>query len=237
MDTIIGGGADGRLRGGDAGDVLSGGDGDQRIEAGAGDDYLAGGEGNDTLAGGAGADLLDGGYGDDASDAGEGDDFVWLFEGEDRVTLGPGADTLGIELAETGAEDRYGIGATVVADFDPAEDRIALGVSGVDAAGEEVEVDPLAGFLDSDGDGLLNAADEAVYGSEGGIVLDLGLALSRALGRDDIEPHVQTVRLLGVEELDLERNVAPLGEAYGGFAASHEDLLAAAADAGVIEVA
>jgi Ca2+-binding RTX toxin-like protein len=237
MDTIIGGGADGRLRGGDAGDVLSGGDGDQRIEAGAGDDYLAGGEGDDTLAGEAGADLLDGGYGDDASDAGEGDDFVWLFEGEDRVTLGPGADTLGIELFEGDPADRYGVGATVVRDFDPAEDRIGAAVSGVDAAGERVEVDLFAGFLDSNGDGVLNAADEAVYGSEGGIVLDLGLALSRALGRDDVEPYVQTVRLLGVEELDLERNVAPLGEAYGGFAASHEDLLAAAADAGVIEVA
>ena len=237
MDTIIGSGADGRLRSGDGGDVLSGGAGDQRIEAGAGDDYLAGGEGNDTLAGGAGSDLLDGGYGDDASDAGEGDDFVWLFEGADRVTLGTGADTLGIELAETGTEDRYGIGTTVVTDFDPAEDRIALGVSGVDAAGRRVEVDPLADFLDSDGDGLLNAADEAVYGSEGGIVLDLGLALARALGRDDLGPQTQTVRLLGVEELDLERNVAPLGEAYGGFAASHEDLLAAAADAGLIGIA
>ena len=237
MDTIIGGGADGRLRGGDGGDVLSGGAGDQRIEAGAGDDYLAGGVGNDTLAGEAGADLLDGGYGDDASDAGGGDDFVWLFEGEDGVTLGPGADTLGIELAETGTEDRYGIGATVVADFDPAEDRIGAGVSGVAAAGEPVKVDPFAGFLDSDGDGLLSAADREVLGTGGGIVLDLGAALARALGRDDLEPHVQTVRLLGVEELELERNVAPLGEAYGGFAASHEDLLAAAADAGVIEVA
>ena len=72
---------------------------------------------------------------------------------------------------------------------------------------------------------------------EGGIVLDLGLALSRALGRDDVEPHVQTVRLLGVEELDLGRNVAPLGEAYGGFAASHEDLLAAAAEAGLTGIA
>ena len=77
------------------------------------------------------------------------------------MTLGPGADTLGVELAETGAEDRYGIGATVVADFDPAEDRIALGVSGVNAAGEGVEVDPLAGLLDKNGDGLVNAADEA----------------------------------------------------------------------------
>jgi Ca2+-binding RTX toxin-like protein len=237
MDVITGNGADGRLRGGGGDDVLAGGAGEQRVEGGAGGDYLAGGEGDDDLAGGTGGDLLDGGHGDDASDAGAGDDFVWLFEGADEVTLGVGADTLGIEVVESGADDRYGIGATVVADFDPAEDRIALGVSGVDAAGQRVEVDPFADFLDSNGDGLLNAADEAVYGSEGGIVLDLGLALSRALGRDDIEPHAQTVRLLGVEELDLERNVAPLGEAYGGFAASHEDLLAAAADAGVIEVA
>lgn len=203
----------------------------------AGDDRLFGDRGDDRVEGGEGDDLLDGGYGNDTSDGGEGDDFVWLFEGEDAVALGPGADALGLELFEGGPDDRYGIGATVVADFDPTEDRIALGVSGVAAAGRRVEVDPLAGFLDSDGDGLLNAADEAVYGSEGGIVLDLGLALSRALGRDDVGPHVQTVRLLGVEELDLERNVAPLGEAYGGFAASHEDLLAAAADAGVIEVA
>jgi Ca2+-binding RTX toxin-like protein len=237
MAIIIGRDGDDRLAGTGGNDTLLGLGGADRIDAGEGDDYADGCGRNDALTGGAGTDLLDGGYGDDASDAGEGDDFVWLFEGEDAVALGPGADTLGIELAETGAEDRYGIGATVVADFDPAEDRIALGVSGVDAAGERVGVDPLAGFLDSNGDGLLNAADEAVYGSEGGIVLDLGLALGRALGRDDIEPYVQTVRLLGVEELDLERNVAPLGEAYGGFAASHEDLLAAAADAGVIEVA
>jgi hypothetical protein len=129
------------------------------------------------------------------------------------------------------------IGATVVADFDPAEDRIGAGVSGVDAAGEPVEVDLFAGFLDSDGDGLLSAADREVLGTGGGIVLDLGAALGRALGRDDLGPHVQTVELVGVEELELAASVVPLGEAYGGFAASHEDLLAAAADAGVIEIA
>ncbi len=151
------------------------------------------------------------------SSADGGDDFVWLFEGADTVALGPGADTLGVELFEGDPADRYGIGATVVRDFDPAEDRFAASASGVDAAGEEVEVDLFAGFLDGNGDGLLNAADEAVYGSEGGIVLDLGLALSRALGRDDIEPYVQTVRLLGVEELDLGRNVAPLGEVMADF--------------------
>ncbi len=217
MAIIIGRDGGDRLAGSSANDTLLGQGGADRIDAGEGDDYADGGGGNDALAGGAGTDLLDGGYGDDASDAGEGDDFVWLFEGRDAVTLGEGADTLGLELFEGEPEDRYGIGATVVTDFDPAEDRIALGVSGVDAAGRRVEVDPLADFLDSNGDGLLNAADEAVYGSEGGIVLDLGLALSRALGRGDIEPYVQTVRLLGVEELDLGRNVAPLEEVMADF--------------------
>jgi Ca2+-binding RTX toxin-like protein len=237
MDVIIGNGADGRLRGGGGDDVLAGGAGDQRVEGGAGGDYLAGGEGGDALAGGEGGDLLDGGYGDDASDAGAGDDFVWLFEGADAVALGEGADALGIELAETGTDDRHGIGATVVADFDPAEDRIGAGASGVDAAGERVEVDLFAGFLDSDGDGTLSAADREVLGTGGGIVLDLGAALARALGRDDLAPRTQTVELPGVEELDLATSVAPLEEAYGGFAAAHEDLLAAAADAGVIEIA
>jgi Ca2+-binding RTX toxin-like protein len=221
MAIILGRDGDDRLLGTGGGDTLLGLGGDDRIEAGAGHDYADGGGGDDALAGGTGNDLLDGGYGDYASDAGEGDDFVWLFEGADGVTLGPGADTLGIELFEGEATDRYGIGATVVRDFDPAQDRFGASVSGVDATGERVEVELFAEFLDSNGDGVLNAADEAVYGSEGGIVLDLGLALSRALGRDDIEPYVQTVRLLGVEELDLERNVAPLGEAYGRFAASH----------------
>jgi Ca2+-binding RTX toxin-like protein len=237
MAIILGRGGGDRLPGTDGDDTLLGLGGADRIDAGEGADYADGGEGDDTLAGGAGADLLDGGYGDDASDAGEGDDFVWLFEGRDTMALGPGADTLGIELAETGTEDRYGIGATVVADFDPAEDRIGAGVSGVDAAGEEVAVDLFAGFLDSDGDGLLSAADREVLGTGGGIVLDLGAALARALGRDDLAPRTRTVELRGVEELDLATSVAPLEEAYGGFAAAHEDLLAAAADAGVIEIA
>ena len=237
MAIIIGRDGDDRLPGTGANDTLLGLGGADRIDAGEGDDYADGGGGNDALAGGTGADLLDGGYGNDASDAGEGDDFVWLFEGADTVILGPGADTLGVELFEGAPEDRYGIGATVVRDFDPAEDRFAASVSGVDAAGERVEVDLFAGFLDGDGDGLLNAADEAVYGSEGGIVLDLGLALGRALDRDDLEPQTQTVRLLGVEELELAASVVPLEEAYGGFAVAHEGLLAAAADAGVIEIA
>ncbi len=153
------------------------------------------------------------------SSADGGDDFVWLFEG---------TDALGIEVVEGGPEDRYGTGATVVADFDPAEDRIGASVSGVDAAGEEVEVDLFAGLLDSDGDGLLGAADREVLGTGGGIVPDLGAALARALGRDDLAPLTQAVELVGVEELELERNVAPLGEAYGGFAV---------ADAGVVEIA
>ncbi len=199
-------------------DVLSGLAGDDRLFGDRGDDRVEGGEGDDHVDGGEGDDLLDGGHGNDTSDAGEGDDFAWLFEGEDVVALGPGADALGLELFEGAPEDRYGIGATVVADFDPAEDRIGVGVSGVDGAGAEVvEVDLFAGFLDSTGDGLLNAADLEVYGSEGGIVLDLGLALSRALGRGDVEPYVQTVRLLGVEELDLGRNVAPLEEVMADF--------------------
>jgi Ca2+-binding RTX toxin-like protein len=229
MDVVVGNGADGRLRGGGGDDVLAGGAGEQRVEGGAGGDYLAGGAGDDALAGGEGGDLLDGGDGDDASDAGEGDDFVWLFEGADTVTLGAGADALGIELAETGTEDRHGIGATVVADLDPAEDRIGAGASGVDAAGEEVAVDLFAGFLDSDGGGLPGAADREVLGTGGGVVLDLGAALGRALGRDDLAPRTRTVELVGVEELELAASVVPLGEAYGGFAAAHGDLLAAAA--------
>jgi Ca2+-binding RTX toxin-like protein len=235
MDTITGSGADGRLRGGEGDDVLAGGTGGQRVEGGAGGDYLAGGEGDDALAGGEGGDLLDGGHGDDASDAGGGDDFVWLFGGADAVTLGGGADILGIEVVEAGSDDRYGIGATVVADFDLAEDRLGASVSGVDAAGGRVEVDLFARFLDSDGDGLLSAADREVLGTGGGIVLDLGAALARALGRDDLAPLTQTVELGGVEELELAASVVPLEEAYGGFAAAHEDLLAA--DAGVIEIA
>jgi Ca2+-binding RTX toxin-like protein len=220
MAIIIGRDGDDRLVGTSANDTLLGLGGADRIDAGEGDDYADGGGGNDALAGGAGTDLLDGGYGDDASDAGEGDDFVWLFEGADTVTLGPGADTLGIELFEGDPADRYGVGATVVRDFDPAEDRIGAAVSGVDAAGERVEVDLFAGFLDGNGDGVLNAADEAVYGSEGGIVLDLGLALGRALGRDDLEPQTQTVRLLGVEELGLEANVVGLDRALDELAAA-----------------
>jgi Ca2+-binding RTX toxin-like protein len=237
MAIILGRDGDDRLLGTGGEDTLLGLGGDDRIEAGAGHDYADGGGGDDALAGGTGNDLLDGGYGDDASDAGEGDDFVWLFEGEDRVTLGEGADTLGIELSEGAPEDRYGIGATVVADFDPAEDQIGASASGVDAAGRRVEVDLFADFLDSDGDGALSAADREVLGTGGGIVLDLGAALARALGREDIAPRTQTVELVGVEALDLETNVAPLGEAYGGFAASHEDLFAAAADAGLLGIA
>jgi Ca2+-binding RTX toxin-like protein len=225
MDVITGNGADGRLRGGGGDDVLAGGAGDQRVEGGAGATTSPAARAATRSRAGRAATCSTAATATTRATPAGATTSSGCSRGADAVTLGEGADALGIELAETGADDRHGIGATVVADFDPAEDRIGAGASGVDAAGERVEVDLFAGFLDSDGDGALSAADREVLGTGGGIVLDLGAALARALGRDDLAPRTQTVELPGVEELDLATSVAPLEEAYGGFAAAHEDLL------------
>ncbi|MGR3434677.1 MAG: calcium-binding protein [Shimia sp.] len=150
-DVLDGGSSPDRLDGQDGADLIFGGDGGDLIDGGAGDDTLAGGDGADTLRGGDGADTLTGGgwYGGevdyatllaaragtapdpqpsadaapDTLEGGAGDD-VLLLGPEDRATGGDGADLFQALFQDAPAEQ------AVIRDYDPTEDRIAVGYVG-----------------------------------------------------------------------------------------------------------
>ena len=101
-------------------DLLSGGDGY---------DDLFGGLGNDTLNGGTGWDWLFGGEGNDSLNGGAGDDLLVGGPGDDTLTGGSGSDTF---IWNTTLE-----GATVITDFNPAQDLLRI-VFGQDQDLEEL---------------------------------------------------------------------------------------------------
>ncbi len=133
-DSLSGGPGRDTLFGGDGRDILRGQHGDDLLEGGAGDDALHGGGGNDTLRGGEGADTLFGGDGDDRLEAGP---------GRGDAKGGTGADEF-VFVAGTARDQRLRI-----VDFNAAEgDRLVF--DGLVATIAE---------LDSNGDGVIDAAD------------------------------------------------------------------------------
>ncbi len=112
-DALWGGAGQDRLRGGWGADTLGGGAGNDDLDGGGGADRLWGGAGQDLLRGGWGADTLGGGPGDDILDGGGGADLFWGGGGRDVFRFGDLSDS------RPDAMD-------VVADFDPAVDRIDL---------------------------------------------------------------------------------------------------------------
>ena len=152
-DTIIGGEGhdylaghfgDDLLDGGEGHDALYGGAGNDTLLGGAGLDSLLGNEGDDVLLGGAGQDELLGGAGNDllsgsdtapaASPLDDGRDFVNGGLGDDTLVVGAGDWAEGNEGADTfllnpGLHGTSAVdgAATVLADYNGAEDRIEVG--------------------------------------------------------------------------------------------------------------
>ncbi|NEO56197.1 MAG: calcium-binding protein [Okeania sp. SIO3B5] len=109
--------------------TLSGADGADTLITGAGDDSIVGGtaddEGGDTINAGAGDDVIFGRGGRDTIVGGAGDDYIapGLATG-DSLIGGEGNDSFAYF---TITEDSK---ATVIVDFDPADDRILLDLNG-----------------------------------------------------------------------------------------------------------
>ena len=146
-DTLAGGSGNDRLHGGAGDDSLIGGQGDDHMDGGRGNDALLGGDGNDTLVGGEGHDTLVGGAGDnrlsgdgpghrpeaqparDHLDGGAGNDTLIGGAGGDWLTGGEGHDTFhlpGNVAPDPADADWAPAGATVVTDYNPAEDRLVV---------------------------------------------------------------------------------------------------------------
>jgi RTX calcium-binding nonapeptide repeat (4 copies) len=105
-------------------------DGDDQFNAGDGDDVVFGGAGRDKISGGDGFDKLYGGPGDDTLEGGAGADRIKGDAGDDVLRGGEGADTF--VFSAYGRKGAGFGGRDVIADFDPAEDRIVL-VGGYEA--------------------------------------------------------------------------------------------------------
>lgn len=169
-DLIRGGDGADILSGFFGNDTLEGDDGADHLIGGAGDDLLLGGAGDDTLEGNDGADTLVGGLGFDQLFGGKGADFLDGRETgiasedgrlhdvsmRDFLNGGAGADTLlgGAEdwLHGGADEDLFAIsgwsgggGPTVIEDYDPAEDRIAVVLDADEDSSPEVTVEPSDG--------------------------------------------------------------------------------------------
>ena len=80
-----------------------------------GDDEIIAGEGDDRISSSLGNDLIDAGPGNDVVDAGP----------DDVIILGPGADALEVSLPVYSSQ-----GDLIVTDFDPAEDKFNLSLTG-----------------------------------------------------------------------------------------------------------
>ena len=95
-------------------DIILGGRGKDLIKGGEGHDKLFGGRGKDILEGGADNDYLNGGRGKDILEGEEGNDFLKGGWGADRFVFNP---------------FREGEGHDVIADFNPAKDKLVLDLS------------------------------------------------------------------------------------------------------------
>jgi Ca2+-binding RTX toxin-like protein len=163
-----------QVRGRDGSDTIRGRGGDDRLFGDDGVDFLGGEDGNDVLQGGKGDDTLAGNGGDDRLYGGAGDDFY---------IGGSGRDVFG--FAATGAE---GARSEIIADFQTGVDTIALGPR----RGAVLDL------LDSNGDGVIDNADEHVRRTSGDLVLRV----------DAITGQKSALTLFDVESLVLDDFVA-----------------------------
>ena len=187
-DTLLAGGGAALLRGGAGDDLLLGGDGDTTLEGGAGNDTLLAGGGNNMLAGGFGDDLLIAGPGADTLFGGAGNDTLvgvrFDADGNDRagpslLNGGAGDDLLILGRDDTahggsGADsfllgDWMAGGGAVIADFDPAEDRLLVGY---DPGLYPAPVVSLAAVADDPGAAVVLLDGQALAVVRGGAGLD-----------------------------------------------------------------
>ena len=134
------------IEGGDGADRIYGGGGNDTLSGDGGDDRLFGENGDDTLRGGAGDDTLVGGTGADVLDGGDG------FDTADYSAASTGVDVL---LSDT---DQYGIA-------DISYQNTAAGGQTGEAAGDSYSsIERVIG----------TAFDDRVYGSEAGVIVELG---------------------------------------------------------------
>lgn len=184
-DRLLGYGGDDRLDGGKDNDLLQGGDGGDRLFGGDGLDNLVGHVlyGSDWSADDGGADVLFGGAGNDHLDGGAGADELHGQAGHDRMTGGGGADRFVFTKPPRGADDH-----DLIADFEPGVDTLALARSLLVSRSGEILY-----YVDSNGDGVVSATDDAVTGGRPGGTDILRFAYEG-----------QLITVLGVRQLSLE---------------------------------
>ena len=131
---------------------MLGGSGDDTLEGSDGADTLVGGFGADELFGGNGADFLDGRDIAGLNDAGAEHDIA----ARDFLSGGKGADTLiggADDWLHGGADDDLfaisgwsgGAGPTVIEDYDPGQDRIAVVLETFESDPPDISVEPSDG--------------------------------------------------------------------------------------------
>lgn len=222
------------ITGSDGGDLLIGDGGANTLTGLGGDDRLFGRGGDDTLIVGsefaAGAsNNADGSVGDDALYGwggshdrlygGTGADFLTggahaLGEAPDRDVLDLGSDADADRVAYQFARSIAGVsggGVDRVVAFDGAADTLAFDLRYADGTGR-VAVADAGDFLDSDDNGLLNAADREVAEVAGNLVLDLGAVWARAFAAELPGDRPQQIVLAGTSDLGADRVAAPVLE-------------------------
>lgn len=167
-DSLAGGQGRDEMSGGLGRDLLNGWAGDDNIHGNDGNDLLYGQEGNDWINGDNGNDRMSGSTGDDTLLGGMGNDMMDGNEGNDRINGGLGRDVMsGGSGSDTFVFNQpSGPAHDVIADFDPAFDRIAVyhtGFAGMTAG-------PLAAVaFATNSSGLArDAADRIIYESDTG---------------------------------------------------------------------
>ncbi len=172
---------------------------DDLIQGTPEDDILMGGLGDDTVQSFGGADHVDAGPGDDfvIADgstgqvlAGSGDDYVYVAGGAATISLGSGADSL--EFVAFGEGMPFGVHR--VLDYDVFEDGPLNITAYLDA------MDPgNVPNLDSNGDGVIDAADRGVAVVDGTMFIDLAIAWYH-----DLPIGSSVIALDGVSSLPLD---------------------------------
>lgn len=196
-DDICYGGTGNDFLGGGPGDLLYGGAGDDTIFCGNVDFYTAGwlfgGSGNDSLRGGFGVDHLQGGAGGDLFDPGV-DRFDdprhadYIDMGDDQV---PDRLTAIVQPRRLGSREAGGLGIDVVRNF-REEDELSIFAQSRDRFGYDA-----GDYLDSDRNGVIDAADLDVRQEGRNLVLDIDAMIDRVSGAPQ-EYGVQHVVLIGI---------------------------------------
>ncbi len=123
-ETLLGTSEDDLIFGLGGDDVLLGLGGNNILVGGSGNNILVGGDGNNILAGGDEKDLLIGGDSDDLLVGGDSDDLLIGRGGNDVLVGGNGNDFFA--FSANGVFNLSKIGQDIIADFDPANDKIVL---------------------------------------------------------------------------------------------------------------